>query len=305
MKQVLISGSAEEQVTEFKKVAILSRRGKVLVEPMKKLAEIFTKTGREVLLEHEAAEVLGFEKGYTLPEIGKLADLAVILGGDGTMLGICRKLVSFRVPVIGINAGHLGFITDICFDNMESEIKEVLDGHYFIDSRIFLKADQVRDGKTIYSGIALNEICVSRGISGGMIDFSVAVNKLQLSAQRADGIIFSTPTGSTAYALSVGGPLIAPTVPCILMISVAPHTLSNRPLILAQESLIELDILDIRDAGLYYDMQDFTEVKVGDKIVIKPYEHPLHILHPRSHNFFDTINRKLHWNLMPTTRTPS
>ncbi len=138
-----------------------------------------------------------------------------------------------------------------------------------------------------------------------MIDFSVAVNKLQLSAQRADGIIFSTPTGSTAYALSVGGPLIAPTVPCILMISVAPHTLSNRPLILAQESLIELDILDIRDAGLYYDMQDFTEVKVGDKIVIKPYEHPLHILHPRSHNFFDTINRKLHWNLMPTTRTPS
>lgn len=89
------------------------------------------------------------------------------------------------------------------------------------------------------------------------------------------------------------------------MISVAPHTLSNRPLILAQESLIELDILDIRDAGLYYDMQDFTEVKVGDKIVIKPYEHPLHILHPRSHNFFDTINRKLHWNLMPTTRTPS
>ena len=202
MNRALNNTSAVVQNAEFKKVAIFSRRGKVLVEPMKKLAEIFTKTGREVLLEHEAAEALGFEKGYTLAEIGEKADLAVILGGDGTMLGICRKLVSYRVPVIGINAGHLGFITDICFDNMEAEIKEVLDGHYFIDSRIFLKADQVRGSETIYSGIALNEICVSRGISGGMIDFSVAVNKLQLSSQTSyypDSSLHFNDLGSSSH----------------------------------------------------------------------------------------------------------
>ncbi len=289
---------------EFKVVAVFARRENIPIEIMTRLIAMLQKTGRTVLLEKEAAFLMGFKVGYTLEEMGKKADLAIILGGDGTMLGICRKLVRFRIPVVGINTGHLGFITDICKETMDSEINEILEGHYFIDSRIFLKAEQYREGKLIYSGIALNEICVSRGISGGMIDFSVTVNKLPLSSQRADGIIFSTPTGSTAYALSVGGPLIAPTVPCILMISVAPHTLSNRPLILAQESVIELDLLDMRDAGLYYDMQDMNEIKVGDKLIIRPYEHALHILHPLSHNFFDTINRKLHWNMMPTNRTP-
>ncbi len=288
---------------EFKNIALFARRGKVPVPAMNKLIDFFLKKGCEVLLEKEAADTLGRPGGLSFGELAEQADVAVIYGGDGTMLGICRKLAPFSVPVIGVNAGHLGFITDIGSETMETELEAILGGHYYVDNRRLLQARQYRDGKLIFSGIALNEVCLSRGISGGMVEFNVKVNNLPVCLQRADGLMFSTPTGSTAYALSVGGPLISPSVPCILMISVAPHTLNNRPIILNEQSRITVDIMDIRDAALYFDMQDYNELRIGDKVEISSYQHDLHILHPYSHSFFDTINQKLHWNEMPSTRT--
>ena len=207
-----------------------------------------------------------------------------------------------ELPFIGINAGRLGFVTDIPSDKMVEEISEILSGHYYTDTRCLLEGIQIRDGKEIYRNVAVNEICVSRGNSGGMIEVSVSVNKLPMSRQRADGLIVSTPTGSTAYALSVGGPMIYPSVACTLLIPVAPHSLANRPIVIPENSLIEITVTDMRDATLYFDMQDNSEVLVGDIIKASPYPHRVKILHPSRHNYFDTLCKKLHWNYLPTDR---
>ena len=135
-----------------------------------------------------------------------------------------------------------------------------------------------------------------------MIEVSVSVNKLPMSRQRADGLIVSTPTGSTAYALSVGGPMIYPSVACTLLIPVAPHSLANRPIVIPENSLIEITVTDMRDATLYFDMQDNSEVLVGDIIKASPYPHRVKILHPSRHNYFNTLCKKLHWNYLPTDR---
>lgn len=206
------------------------------------------------------------------------------------------------LPFIGINAGRLGFVTDIPSDKMVEEISEILSGHYYTDTRCLLEGIQIRDDKEIYRNVAVNEICVSRGNSGGMIEVSVSVNKLPMSRQRADGLIVSTPTGSTAYALSVGGPMIYPSVACTLLIPVAPHSLANRPIVIPENSLIEITVTDMRDATLYFDMQDNSEVLVGDIIKASPYPHRVKILHPSRHNYFDTLCKKLHWNYLPTDR---
>ncbi|MCD8339564.1 MAG: NAD(+)/NADH kinase [Burkholderiales bacterium] len=291
---------------EFETIAVFGRRDTNPDEEFKKLVKFLKSKGRKVILDKRMAAALNEKDGYTFEEMGEIADLAIIYGGDGTMLGVSRKIAKYEVPVIGVNAGHLGFITDITSSAMEKELSEVLDGHYYIDSRRLLGGELYRNGEKIFTGTALNEVCLFRGISGGMVEFKVAVNKLPVCIQRADGIMFSTATGSTAYALSVGGPLISPAVPCILMISVATHTLNDRPVIFAEDSLVEVDALDLKDAALYFDMQEFNEVLQGDKILIKAEDRTLHILHPTSHSFFDTINKKLHWNMMPSTRsTPS
>ncbi len=160
----------------------------------------------------------------------------------------------------------------------------------------------MRGDKEVYRNVALNEVVISRGVSGGMVECSVIVNRLQMCSMHADGLIVSTPTGSTAYALSAGGPMIYPSVPCMLMIPVAPHTLSNRPIVLPESSLIEICVTQIRDAILYFDMQDQNEVLINDVLKISPYKHTIKILHPTSHNYFDTLNQKLHWNYNPTDR---
>lgn len=198
-------------------------------------------------------------------------------------------MAHYDVPFIGINAGRLGFVTDIPSDKMVEEISEILSGHYYTDTRCLLEGIQIRNGKEIYRNVAVNEICVSRGNSGGMIEVSVSVNKLPMSRQRADGLIVSTPTGSTAYALSVGGPMIYPSVACTLLIPVAPHSLANRPIVIPENSLIEITVTDMRDATLYFDMQDNSEVLVGDIIKASPYPHRVKILHPSRHNYFDTL----------------
>ena len=260
------------------------------------------KSGRQVLLEKKPAEALSLGEGFTRDEIGKKSDLIIIYGGDGTFLGVSRRMAHYDVPFIGINAGRLGFVTDIPSDKMVEEISEILSGHYYTDTRCLLEGIQIRDGKEIYRNVAVNEICVSRGNSGGMIEVSVSVNKLPMSRQRADGLIVSTPTGSTAYALSVGGPMIYPSVACTLLIPVAPHSLANRPIVIPENSLIEITVTDMRDATLYFDMQDNSEVLVGDIIKASSYPHRVKILHPSRHNYFDTLCKKLHWNYLPTDR---
>ncbi len=288
----------------FSKVAIFVKPTESLAGPLTALISVIRKAGAEVFLDERSAQTLGDRagsKGYTRAELGKLCDLAVVLGGDGTMLGVARSLAPFGTPIVGVNAGRLGFITDIVLEDMERLLPALLQGQCTRDVRRMLGAEVVRNGETVFSGLAVNDIGVSHGRAGGMVEFIVYVNGIQMASQSADGIICSTPTGSTAYSLAAGGPLLAPMLDGVTLVPVAPHTLSNRPIVLPGESSIDIEITESRDAVAYFDMQEFADVQPGDVLKIRPSQRTFTMLHPIGYDYFDLLRRKLKWNFMPTS----
>lgn len=287
----------------FSKVAIFVKPTESLAGPLTALISVIRNTGAEVFLDERSAQTLGDRagsRGYTRAELGDLCDLAVVLGGDGTMLGVARSLAPFGTPIVGVNAGRLGFITDIVLEDMERLLPALLQGQYTRDVRRMLSAELVRNGKSIFSGLAVNDIGVSHGRAGGMVEFIVYVNGIQMASQSADGIICSTPTGSTAYSLAAGGPLLAPMLDGVTLVPVAPHTLSNRPIVLPGESSIDIEITESRDAVAYFDMQEFCDVLPGDVLRIRQTKNSFTLLHPIGYDYFEVLRRKLKWNYMPT-----
>lgn len=288
----------------FRKVAIFVKPTDSLAGPLTALISVIRKSGAEVFLDERSAKTLGDRaggRGYTREELGELCDLAVVLGGDGTMLGVARSLAPFGTPIVGVNAGRLGFITDIVLEDMERLLPALLQGQCTRDVRRMLSAELVRNGESIFSGLAVNDIGVSHGRAGGMVEFIVYVNGIQMASQSADGIICSTPTGSTAYSLAAGGPLLAPMLDGVTLVPVAPHTLSNRPIVLPGESSIDIEITESRDAVAYFDMQEFADVQPGDVLKIRPSQRTFTMLHPIGYDYFDLLRRKLKWNFMPTS----
>lgn len=288
----------------FSKVAIFVKPTESLAGPLTALISVIRKTGAEIFLDERSAATLGERagsRGYTRAELGELCDLAVVLGGDGTMLGVARSLAPFGTPIVGVNAGRLGFITDIVLEDMERLLPALIQGQCTRDVRRMLGAELVRNGECIFSGLAVNDIGVSHGRAGGMVEFIVYVNGIQMASQSADGIICSTPTGSTAYSLAAGGPLLAPMLDGVTLVPVAPHTLSNRPIVLPGESSIDIEITESRDAVAYFDMQEFADVQPGDVLKIRPSQRTFAMLHPIGYDYFDLLRRKLKWNFMPTS----
>lgn len=287
----------------FSKVAIFVKPTESLAGPLTALISVIRKTGAEVFLDERSAATLGERagsRGYTRAELGELCDLAVVLGGDGTMLGVARSLAPFGTPIVGVNAGRLGFITDIVLEDMERLLPALIQGQCTRDVRRMLGAELVRNGECIFSGLAVNDIGVSHGRAGGMVEFIVYVNGIQMASQSADGIICSTPTGSTAYSLAAGGPLLAPMLDGVTLVPVAPHTLSNRPIVLPGESSIDIEITESRDAVAYFDMQEFCDVLPGDVLRIRQAKESFTLLHPIGYDYFEVLRRKLKWNYMPT-----
>lgn len=287
----------------FSKVAIFVKPTESLAGPLTALISVIRKTGAEIFLDERSAATLGERagcRGYTRTELGELCDLAVVLGGDGTMLGVARSLAPFGTPIVGVNAGRLGFITDIVLEDMERLLPALLQGQCTRDVRRMLSAELVRNGESIFSGLAVNDIGVSHGRAGGMVEFIVYVNGIQMASQSADGIICSTPTGSTAYSLAAGGPLLAPMLDGVTLVPVAPHTLSNRPIVLPGESSIDIEITESRDAVAYFDMQEFCDVLPGDILRIRQTKNSFTLLHPIGYDYFEVLRRKLKWNYMPT-----
>lgn len=288
----------------FKKIAVFVKPTEMLVAPLEALIRILEECGADVLLcERSAASLKGRSHriGHTRAELGKSCDLAVVLGGDGTMLGVARDLAEFDIPIIGVNAGRLGFITDIVIEEMGRLLPSILEGNYQRDVRHLLTADVVRQGEVIRHGIAVNDIGITHGRVGGMVEFIIYVNGRQMSSQSADGIICSTPTGSTAYALAAGGPILDPSLEGVCLVPVAPHTLSSRPIVLPMSVSIDIELTDARDAVAYFDMQEFCDVHPGDVLKIRPSSYSLTILHPQEYDYFDMLRRKLKWNFMPTS----
>ena len=254
--------------------------------------------GCDVSIERDTANNTGLTHFPVLDTkgIGAHCDLALVVGGDGTMLGIGRQLAQFGIPLVGINQGRLGFITDISFENYEAILGPMLRGEYQEDRRWMMQANVVRDGHCVFSATAMNDVVVNRGATSGMVELRVEVDGRFVANQRADGLIIASPTGSTAYALSAGGPLLHPSINGWVIVPIAPHTLSNRPIVLADIGEITVEIVAGRDASANFDMQSLASLLHGDRITVRRSEHQMRFLHPKGWSYFDTLRKKLHWN---------
>jgi NAD+ kinase len=286
----------------FKSVALFGKPGAPgLREPLAAIARIIESCGQKVMFEAATLESAGLPdyEGHALASIGKCADVAIVLGGDGTMLGIARELAAFRVPLIGINHGRLGFITDIAIDQMPQALAAMLGGRYEADRRSLLDAEVRRGGTTLMRARALNDVVVARGVAGGMVEFTVRVDGVDMANQRADGVILATPTGSTAYALSASGPILHPSLNGLVLVPVAPHSLTHRPIVLPDDSLVEIEVTDERDGSAHFDMQAISPLAPGDVVRVRLSSDFVTMLHPVGYNYYATLRQKLHWNVMP------
>lgn len=254
--------------------------------------------GCEVVVEQSTAEDTEISRyeALTVEEIGRTCHLGLVVGGDGTMLGIGRRLACYGVPLIGINRGRLGFITDIPLDNYPATLIPMLAGEYEEDHRSLMHAQVIREGGVVFDALAMNDVVVNRGATSGMVELRVSVGRHVVANQRADGLIIASPTGSTAYALSAGGPLLHPAIPGWVMVPIAPHTLSNRPILLPDADEISIELVAGRDASANFDMQSLASVELGDRVVVRRSDYRVRFLHPRGWSYFDTLRKKLHWN---------
>jgi NAD+ kinase len=290
-------------VDAFSTVAIFGKpQAQGMRETLLEIAKLAQASATTVVFDAATRANNGLDNfaGRSIAEIGSSADVAIVVGGDGTMLGIARELSSYRIPLIGINHGRLGFMTDVALGQVATALPPMLAGNFDTDRRTLLEGRVLRHGNEIYAARALNDVVVARGVSGGMIEFIVWVDGATMATQRADGLILATPTGSTAYALSANGPILHPQLAGVLLVPVAPQTLSNRPITLPDDAVVEIELTDARDASAHFDMQAFTTLGPGDIVRVSRSEDVVTLLHPVGYSFFTTLRRKLHWNVMPT-----
>jgi NAD+ kinase len=262
------------------------------------VARFLSAAGHRVVIEQQSAggDDLQQYPAWSPHQIGTEADLVVVLGGDGTMLGIARQLAPYEVPLVGINMGRLGFMTDIPYRDTQEALSEILAGDFETEERSLLSGRVMRDGQTVLEAIALNDVVVARGAVAGMVELTVEVDGRFMYTQRSDGLIMATPTGSTAYALSSSGPILHPHVPGILLVPIAPHSLSNRPIVLPDSSQIEVVVTAGREVSVNFDMQSYTALQHGDRIAVARASLSARFLHPRGYSYFATLRQKLHWN---------
>lgn len=286
----------------FRTVALFGKyQSEGVAQTLGEIGAYLDQRGLRVLYEANFAPTVGPDApAATVEEIGRQADLAVIVGGDGTMLGIARELAPYGVPLVGINFGRLGFITDIPLLQWAEALGAVLDGQYEAEDRILLKAEVTRDGEVVFAASALNDVVVSRSSRAGMIDIQVHVDGLYMYGQRADGLIVATPTGSTAYALSCNGPILHPSLGGIVLVPVAPQALSNRPIVLPDSSVVRLSVADGREPRVNCDMQTFADLQIGDVIEVRRADVTSRILHPSGYSYYATLRSKLNWHEMPS-----
>ncbi len=282
----------------FRAVALIGKiTSPAIREHVLALAEFLVGRGLDVRAEERTAGVFGIRQYGTvaIEATGAHADLAIVLGGDGTMLTAARALVGQGVPLLGVNKGRLGFLTDLTTDTMLGELDRILAGEFVLEQRILLGASVVRDGQVKSEGRALNDVVVSKGVEARLIDLDLTIDGDFVHRQRSDGLILSTPTGTTAYALSAGGPLLHPGLDAIALVPICPHTLSNRPFAISSASRVEITLAHADDARVHFDGQLHAEICCGDKVVVQRLQHTLTLLHPRGHSHYAMLREKLNW----------
>jgi NAD+ kinase len=286
----------------FKKVALIGKyKAPEIAEPLLLLAGFLSSRGLSVVVDSLTSEHLKSSQYpmMSLEEIGRVVDLAIVLGGDGTMLNIARILSPCHIPLVGVNQGRLGFLTDLSLENMQESIAAMLEGKFVTEQRLLLSARVLRNNVEVFSGLAFNDVVIHRGSISSMIEFEVRIDGEYLYNQRADGLIVSTPTGSTAYAMSAGGPILHPSLDAIELVPVCPHTLSNRPIVVKGTSVLEILPRRTGDLRVRFDSHTNYDLQLHDKIIVARHPETACLLHPVGHSYYHTLREKLLWNQTP------
>lgn len=291
----------------FRNIGLIGRLGSGrVVDTLRRLKRFLLRNGYTVILEDAVADLLpGHQlQVCTRKMMGEICDLVIVVGGDGSLLGAARALCRYNVPVLGVNRGGLGFLTDISPDELELRIGEVLAGKYMVESRFLLDAFVRRDEEQLGSSEALNEVVLHPGKSARMIEFELHVDGQFVYSQKSDGLIVATPTGSTAYSLSAGGPIMHPKLDAVVLVPMFPHTLSSRPIVVDGNS--ELKILISKQNGIYPQVSCDGQVHIacapGDTLTIRKKPQKLRLIHPLDHDFYSICRSKLGWSSRLTER---
>lgn len=288
----------------FQRVLLVSKyRDPSVLPGLRKLRDFIQSLGLEVFIEtqcsHEINDDLGLQR-LAFAETRAETDLVIAIGGDGTLLGTARNTASNGVAILGINQGRLGFLADLSIEQIETALPPILEGHYQQDQRRVLHAELWRDHSQIHSGLAINEIFIHKGCGESMIELGVHMDGRFVYTQRADGVIIATPTGSTAYALSAGGPILSPSLEALLLVPICPHTLTARPLVVADSVEIRVRLTACRQpAALSLDSHSSFPLAIGDEMRIRRAPCTARFIHPEEKNFFQILREKLHWAETP------
>jgi NAD+ kinase len=285
--------------SSFKAVALIGKyKSPEVAAPLLKLARFLERRKVEVLMDRVAGSRAGGGRYPVLPleELGRRADLAIVIGGDGTMLNIARTLAPHDVALIGVNQGQLGFLTDISVETMIGTIGAILDGKFVTEQRMLLEGRIRGRAQKAARVLAFNDVVVSKGARGNMIELEVRIDGEFIYNQRSDGLIVATPTGSTAYAMSAGGPIVHPALSVMELVPVSPHTLSNRPIVVSSESVVDIIIRNAADPRVHFDGHTRFDLHEGDRVTVRRYSHAISLLHPAGHSYYTMLREKLNWN---------
>ncbi len=286
---------------QFKNIALVGKyQSTILTEQFIGLAEHLQNQGHNIFIDCGAyCDFSGFTK-LTCGQLNEwlnILDLTIVVGGDGTLLAAARKLADHNIPVIGVNQGRLGFMTDIAVDDMFTIIDSILiDGNYTIESRNLISAQVIRDEAEIMKALALNDIVISRGAIGNMIEFEISIDNNFVLSQKSDGVIFATPTGSTAYSLAAGGPIMHPSASVFSIVPICPQSLSNRPLVIHDNARIEFSLTRETETQIHFDGQECFDLYFHDKVILSKYPKQFKLIHPEGYNYYRTLRKKLDWS---------
>jgi len=290
--------------TVFKNIGLICKPDAPdISQTIQQLCHLLTSLNINFFTDHETARHIKIpaDKVMEITALAKNVDLVMSIGGDGTLLGAARNLVNEDIPLIGINLGRLGFLVDISPEEMNFKIKEILAGEYHEEERIILNAQIIRNEQTIYQHPAFNEVALHRLNSPGLIEIETHVDNKFVNSQRSDGLIIASPTGSSAYALSCGGPLMHPSLDAIVLAPINPHTLSNRPIVVDGRSTIDINFSqrDKHQAQLTCDNIVLPDLVERDRIRIQRNKKKIRLLHPKDHDFYLILRAKLNWSNNP------
>jgi NAD+ kinase len=284
--------------SSFKTVALIGKyKSPEVAAPLVKLARFLERRKVEVVMDRVAGARAGRGRYSALPleELGRKADLAIVIGGDGTMLNIARTLAPHDVALVGVSQGRLGFLTDISVENMIATIGAILDGKFVAEKRMLLEGLVRTRAKKATRALAFNDVVVSKGARANLIELEVRIDGEFMYNQRSDGLIVASPTGSTAYAMSAGGPIVHPALSVMALVPVSPHTLSNRPIVVSSDSVVDVIVRHAADPRVHFDSHTRFDLREGDRVTVRCYSHAIRLLHPARHSYYKMLREKLNW----------